>query len=135
MKALFLGSAPAAALGLLLGAAAQPELALYEAPPPMEPAQTSYAWVPAEPPPYAGQIPDHVRGADWLSRRFATPPAPEVEPAPATQTYVFAQYEYVEPPPADDWEAAPTYPSLDGDILSGSDRAPPPTIEVTSPAA
>jgi hypothetical protein len=133
VKALFLGSAPAAALGLLLGGAARPELALYEASPPMEPATATYASYAAEPPPFSGQVPNYALGSDWARRRSAALSPSETEP-PA-ETYVFAQYEYVEPPPIDDWEPASAYPSLDGDILAGTERAPPPTIEVVSPAA
>jgi hypothetical protein len=136
VKALFVGSAPAAALGLLLGAAARPELGL-EAPPPMEPAPAAYASFTAEPSPYAGQTPAYVYGTDWMIRRAAAAPPPEAEPEPIAETYLFAHYEAPEPQPQEVWAPPPTYPSIDGDILAGTEPAhpPPAAIEVASPEA
>lgn len=134
MKALFLGSAPAAALGVLLGNFAHPELAV--APPPMQPVEASYAPSALEPAPYYAPPPHpYVSRAEWRSALADPPPLPEPEPLPAVDAYAVAHYEPSEPPVADSEQPKPSYPSVAGDILAGTERERPPPVEATQPEA
>jgi hypothetical protein len=134
VKALLLGSAPAAALGLLLGGFARPELAV--APPPMQPVETSYAWALPEPPAYdAPASAAYVSRANWPGEPPAPPPDPEPVPAVDVYAYAYPADDAPEPPVAEDEPAEPSYPSIAGDILSGTERERSPAAEATSPEA
>lgn len=135
MRELFLGSAPAAALGLLLGGMARPELAI-EQPRPMEPAQVAYVSAPYEPPAYAATPPSYVLGTDWTRRSRIFIASSYVEPTPPEPAdYAYAEHASVDASATEIFNPPPSYPSVDGDILAGIGSAEPPVIETAAPEA
>ncbi|MCR5876364.1 hypothetical protein LRS10_20775 [Phenylobacterium sp. J426] len=125
VKSLMLGAAGVAAVGLLLGAAMQPDL---RAPGDAEGAQlqagvsgpraygladAGAAWTS-----YANGIPDYVIGADWLQPpQYDTPPPPDEAFADDASAYAFDEPAYA-PAAVARYEEAPReptrYPSMDG---------------------
>ncbi|MDB5476269.1 MAG: hypothetical protein JWP49_1780 [Phenylobacterium sp.] len=124
MKALLTGAGLALAAGLLMGAAAKPDLGGDDRPAGPQilagwgggrsagPFDDGAAFAA-----YKGQMPDYVLGADW--KRSLIPPALTAEPtAPDRETEMAAVDEPPAPPLTHDYQepphAAPNYPSLQG---------------------
>jgi len=137
VKALLGGAGVALAAGLLMGAAARPDLGGDDRPAGPQilagwgggratgPFDDGAAFAN-----YKGQIPDYVLGTDW--KRSLNPPAQIAEPSPLPRETRMAAVEpppeapvthvaYDEPPPP----PPPSYPSLQGGQTYGADLLPP----------